>query len=399
MNSLTLRRRMIAASALAVSMLAAQPVSAQTPLEQSHLEQIVDAAIKPLMERDKIPGMAIAVTAGGKQFVFNYGLASKESGQKVTDNTLFEMGSISKTFTATLGAYGVARGDLSLSDKAGQRLPALVGSSLEGVSLLELATYTAGGLPLQFPDEITDDTKMIAYYKAWRPAFPPGTHRLYSNPSIGLFGYLAAQAMGKPFDDLMQGEILHLLGLSNTYVRVPPERMADYALGYTKDGRSVRVSPGPMDAEAYGIKTTATDLIRFVDANMNRSRLDETLQSAIAATQAGYYEIGVMQQGLGWEMYSYPTTLERLLAGNSAKMAFEPHEAHKLVPPQPARRDMLFNKTGSTNGFGGYVAYVPAKGIGIAILANKNYPIPDRVKAAWQILSALDGQKKPAPKP
>lgn len=398
MTSLTLQKQLIAAPALAVAMLAGLPASAQTSPEQNHLEQIVDATIKPLMERDKIPGMAVAIIAGGKQFIFNYGLASKESGQKVTDNTLFEMGSISKTFTATLGAYGVARGDLSLLDTAGHRLAALAGSSLENVSLLDLATYTAGGLPLQFPDEVTD-TKMIAYYKAWRPAFPSGTHRLYSNPSIGLFGYLAAQAMGKPFDDIMQGEILPLLGLSNTYVRVPPERMADYALGNTKDGRSIRVSPGPMDSEAYGIKTTATDLIRFVDANMNRSRLDETLQSAIAATQAGYYKIGVMQQGLGWEMYSYPTTLERLLAGNSAKMAFEPHEAHKLVPPQPARRDMLFNKTGSTNGFGSYVAYVPAKGIGIAILANKNYPIPDRVKAAWQILSALDGQKKPAPKP
>jgi beta-lactamase class C len=380
-------------------MLAAPPVSAQTPLEQSHLEQIVDSAIKPLMDRDKIPGMAVAVIAGGKQFVFNYGLASKESGQKVNNDTIFEIGSISKTFTATLAAYGLARGAFSLSDKAGQRLPALAGSSLETVSLLDLATYTAGGLPLQFPDEVTDDAKMLAYYKAWRPTFSPGSHRLYSNPSIGLFGYLAAQAMGKPFDDLMQAELLPLLGLSNTYVEVPQERMADYAWGTAKDGKPIRVSPSPMATEAYGIKTTAADLIRFVEANMNRSRLDDTLQRAIAATHAGYYKVGVMQQGLGWEMYAYPTTLERLLAGNSAKMAFEPHDAHKLVPPQPARADMLFNKTGSTNGFGGYVAYVPAKGIGIAILANKNYPIPDRVRAAWQILGALDGQNKPAPKP
>ncbi|MBP0578923.1 beta-lactamase [Labrys sp. LIt4] len=390
---------MIAASALAVSMTAGSPVSAQTPPERSHLEEIVDAAIKPLMERDKIPGIAVAIVAGGKQFVFNYGLASKENGQRVTDATLFEVGSISKTFTATLAAYGQVRGAFSLFDRVGQRLPALAGSSLENASLLDLATYTAGGLPLQFPDEVTDDAKMLAYYKAWHPAYAPGTHRLYSNPSIGLFGYLAAQAMGKPFDDLMQAELLPLLGLSNTYVRVPQERMADYAWGNSKNDKPIRVSPGPMDAEAYGIKTTAADLIRFVEANMNGSRLDESLQRAIAATQTGYYKIGVMQQGLGWEMYGYPTTLERLLAGNSAKMALEPHQAHKLVPPQPARRDMLFNKTGSTSGFGGYVAYVPARGIGIAILANKNYPIPDRIKAAWQIMTALDGPIKPAPKP
>lgn len=399
MNSSLSHRRFVAASIFATSMLVAASAWAQTSSEQERLQHVVDGTIKPLMEGNAIPGMAVAIIADGKQFVFNYGLASKESGQKVTDSTLFEMGSISKTFTATLAAYGVARGAFSLSDKAGQRLPALAGSSLENVSLLDLATYTAGGLPLQFPDQITDDAEMIGYYKAWRPTFPPGSHRLYSNPSIGLFGYIAAQAMGKPFDDLMQTDLLPSFGLSNTYVRVPQERMADYAWGIAKDGRPIRVSPGPMDSEAYGIKTTATDLIRFVEANINGSRLDETLQRAIAATHAGYYKVGVMQQGLGWEMYSYPTTLERLLAGNSAKMAFEPHEAHKLVPPQPPRRDMLFNKTGSTNGFGGYVAYVPARGIGIAILANKNYPIPDRIKAAWQIFSALDGQKKPAPQP
>lgn len=53
---------------------------------------------------------------------------------------------------------------------------------------------------------------------------------------------------------------------------------------------------------------------------------------------------------------------------------------------------MLINKTGSTNGFGAYVVFVPARQIGVVMLANRNLPIPERVRAAYQILKALDAQ-------
>jgi beta-lactamase class C len=331
--------------------------------------------------------MAAAVTVRGKRYVFNYGVASKESGQKVGDDTIFEIGSISKTFTATLASYAETRGTLSLSDSASKYWPVLSGSSFDKVTLLDLATYTAGGLPLQFPDDVTDQKKMTAYYRSWRPAFAAGTHRQYSNPSIGLFGYLAARSMGEPFDDLMERKLFPALGLTSTYIRVPQSRMGDYAYGYSRDGRPVRVTPGAMDSEAYGVKTTATDMLRFVEANMNSSKLTEPLGRAIAATHTGYYKVGDLVQGLGWEIYAYPTDptdLGRLLAGNSSDMALKPNQANRLSPPLPPRESVLINKTGSTNGFGAYVAFIPESGIGIVMLANKNYPIPARVKAAMR---------------
>lgn len=358
--------------------------------EQARLERAVNDAIRPTMKENDIPGVAVAVSVHGKHYVFNYGVASRESGQKVTKDTLFELGSISKTFTATLASYAQLRGTLSFSDKASQYLPALAGSSFDSISLLDLGTYTAGGLPLQFPDDVTDQDKMIAYYRNWKPAYAAGTHRLYSNPSIGLFGYLAAASMGKPFDDLMERTIFPALGLTHTYIRVPQEQMGNYAYGYSKSNKPIRVGRGPMDSEAYGVKTTAADMIRFLEVNMDSSKLDEPLQSAIAATHTGYYKIGDMTQGLGWEMYAYPTSLERLQAGNSSDMSRNPNKADKLVPPQPPREDVLINKTGSTNGFGAYVAFVPARDIGIVMLANRNYPIPERVKAGYRILTALD---------
>lgn len=357
---------------------------------ESRLRGTVDEAILPVMKTHNVPGMAVAVTVRGRRYIFNYGVASVESGKKVDDATLFEIGSISKTFTATLASYARETGALSFSDSPSKYVPELAGSAFDKVSLLDLATYTAGGLPLQFPDDVTQKN-VIAYYRDWHPDHEPGTHRRYSNPSIGLCGYAAAASMGASFDDLMQGKLFPMLGLSNTYIDVPKERMEDYAYGYSKAGKPRRVSPGAMDSEAYGVKTSASDLIRFVEKNMDGRGLDEPLQRAITATHTGYYRVAGMTQGLGWEMYDYPVDLDGLLSGNSPEVSYKANVVERIEPPAAPRKDVWINKTGSTAGFGAYAAFVPERQIGIVILANRNYPIPDRLRAAYRIMTMLDG--------
>ena len=64
------------------------------------------------------------------------------------------------------------------------------------------------------------------------------------------------------------------LGLHETFVRVPPARLADYAQGHRADGSPIRVAPGVLDAETYGLKTTASDLLRFVEAHLE-PRVDD----------------------------------------------------------------------------------------------------------------------------
>lgn len=357
------------------------------------LSEVVDEVIRPLMEEQKIPGMAVAVTVHGQRHVFNYGVASRESGQRVDDRTLFELGSVSKTFTATLGAWAQARGTLIFSEPASKYLPELAGSQFDRVRVLDLATYTAGGLPLQFPDGVNDARQMTAYYKNWRPTAEPGAQRLYSNPSIGLFGELAARSMREPLVSLMQKRLFPALGLSHTYIKVPTSEMPNYAWGYSKADKAVRVEPGMFDAQAYGVKSTAADMLHFVEVNIEyASRPVGPLHHAIAATHTGYYKVGDMTQGLGWEMYAWPTPLDRLLAGNSEEISLKPNEVKRIERPvqmRDRRDDVLVNKTGSTKGFGAYVAYVPSKRIGIVMLANRNYPNAERVKAAHRVLSAL----------
>ncbi|MFP3492634.1 class C beta-lactamase [Pseudomonas sp. SIMBA_059] len=354
------------------------------------MRQVVDSSVQPLMQQQGIAGVSVAVVNKDQVQYFNYGMASRETQKPVTEDTLFEVGSVSKTFTATLGGYAQATGKLKLSDKASEHLSALAGSAFDGISLLQLATYTAGGLPLQFPDDADSAATMLNYFQHWKPTYAPGTQRLYSNPSIGLFGHLTAQSLGQPFNAAMEKTLLPKLGLKNTYVSVPAARSGDYAQGYDSAQKPVRVGPGALDSEAYGIKTSSQDLARYVIANLHPQTLGKPLQQAIATTQTGYYTVNGMTQGLGWESYPYPITLQALIDGNSTPMAMEPHKVQWLGTPRVQPANVLFNKTGSTRGFGAYVAYVPSKDIGVVILANKNYPNAERVKVAHAILSAMD---------
>lgn len=369
--------------ALLAAGVAAMPSAADT------VADAVDRSVRPLLAAHDVPGIAVAVTSGGEQRFFAYGATARDGGAPVTRDTLFEIGSVSKTFTATLAAYAEALGRLSLAERPGTYLAALEGTDVGRASLLELGTYTAGGLPLQFPAAVAGEEGMLAWFREWKAGTAPGSRRRYSNPSIGLLGHVTGLAMKRRFPELMEAELLPRLGLARTWIRVPAAETRTYAWGHDRGGRPVRVRPGVLDAEAYGIKSSAADMIRFVEAQIDPAALETALRRAVMATQVGHFAVGPMVQGLGWEQYPYPVPLDRLLAGNSREMAFEPQPAGRLVPPRTPAAPTLFNKTGSTNGFGAYVAFVPQRRVGVVLLANRNLPVPARVAAVHEILQAL----------
>lgn len=358
-----------------------------TPFAHADLQTAVDQAIQPVMKEYDVPGIAVAVTVNGKTSFFNYGLASRERNTPVSENTLFELGSISKTFTATLAAYAVVEGKLSLDDHPSRYLPQLKGSPVDKATLLNFGTYTAGGFPLQFPDEVkSDEQGMLAYFGNWKPKAAPGKLREYSNSSLGLFGHLTALALKEDFADAMQQHVLSPLGLKSTYMRVPESAMPNYAWGYDKD-KPVRMQPDLFWEQTYGIRSTSADMIRYVQANIEPGKLDAPLRAAVASTHIGYFRTGLMTQGLGWEQFAYPTSLEQLQEGNSTDMLREGNATTRI---KPQAESGLYDKTGSTRGFGAYVLFVPEKKIGVVILANRSYPIPARVKAAHAILTQLE---------
>jgi len=351
------------------------------------IREAVDAAVRQIMAKDKVPGMAVAVTADGSASFFNYGVASRETRKPVSNSTIFELGSVSKTLTATLALYAQELGKLSLTDRPGKFVQELQGAPVDKATLLNLGTYTAGGLPLQFPVGVSDDKSIVRYFRAWKPAAEPGALRQYSNPSIGLLGRVAALSLQSSFTNAIETGLLPQLGLKHTYIHVPPNAMAAYAWGYDENEKPVRVNPGALDAETYGVKSTAADMIRFVQINIDPSALANPIRQAVLGTHRGYFKVGEMVQGLGWEQFSYPVSQDRLLEGNSDAIIFKPNPTKAVVAQEAGPR--LFNKTGSTDGFGSYVVFVPEMRIGVVILANRNYPIADRVRLGYVILKTL----------
>lgn len=372
------------------ALLTAALALAAPPLLADDLQSQVDGIIQPLMREQGIAGMAVAVYANGQSHYFSYGWANKHDKQAVTRDTLFEIGSLSKTFTATLAALASAEGKLDLNAPASRYQPALANAPIGSASVLELGAYSGDCLPLQFPDEVQTPEQTLAWLKNWKRVAEHGTQRCYSNPSLGLFGDLAARSQQRPFAELMTQGLLPRLGLKHTYLEVPAKERGLYAQGYDAADKPVRVNPGPYADEAYGIKTSASDLLRYVQLQVQPAELDPALRKAIAITQGGYFQVGAMTQGLGWERYPYPVTLDTLLAGNGAKMIREPQATRALSPSAPAEPAAWYNKTGATGGFGAYAAFVPAKQMGIVLLANRNYPNEERVRAAQRILSSLE---------
>ncbi|EGR0303039.1 beta-lactamase [Vibrio alginolyticus] len=354
----------------------------------SQLKSVVDECAKGLINEYDIPGLAVAVTIDGKRYFYNYGLADVSKGSLVTNDTIFELGSISKTFAATLTGYAQEKGKLDMDDKVKDYIPELENSALGNTKLVNVATYTAGGLPLQFPSEVTNDAEMMQYYKTWKPEYKAGTKRKYSNPSIGLFGYIGALSMKSDYTEMMETVILPELGMTNTFVDVPKDKLNNYAFGYSSEGKPVRVNPGILDAQAYGIKSTSLDMLQYIEANMGQAQLNTDIENALERTHTKYFDTDTFTQAVGWEGYDYPVSLSQLLKGNSSDVILKAKPVQASVSGTLGR-DVWYNKTGSTGGFGAYVAYVPSEKIGIVILANKNYPNAERVEAAYHIISSV----------
>lgn len=372
----------------AVALLSIPNTLAAQELTDAQFTAMARDSFAPAIAEFDIPGLVVGITFRGKQHFYATGLAAREGEIAASPETIFELGSISKIFTATLAALAEQQGAIDLEAPVSDSLPDLKGSALDDIKLVDLATHVTGGLPLQVPNEVRDMPELIDWLADWQPPQPGA--RSYSNVSIGLLGYITAEALGLPYAQAAEDILFPAMGLTSTFVNVPGTEMDRYAYGYDrKTDAAIRVNPGVLADEAYGVKSTVRDMVRLLDLELGRIDADPALSAALERTREGRAETAYYTQDMIWEQYPWPAEITKMEAGNGYDFILSPQPATAIIPPLPPQHDVILNKTGATNGFGGYVALLPGQDLGIVVLANRNYPNEARIRATYDLIEDL----------
>ncbi|MEM6643940.1 MAG: serine hydrolase domain-containing protein [Bacteroidota bacterium] len=256
---------------------------------QSQLEEIVNKHMQTALNDTLINSFSIGVHNQGYAYTFHLGGLTQGRNDSPNDNTIYEIASVTKTFTGTLTAKAILDGKLNLDDDIRKYLPQPYPNlEYEGhpIRIQHLLTHTSG-LPsgiLGMPN-VERDLNEIEFNKAYlkfenqatRSDFfkhlskvsikeIPGSKFNYSNPGSNLMGYILGKVYDKPFQKLIEEDILSKAKMNNTYFRVPEKERYRIANGYLLDmpAPETKLSETLWGAEG-ALKSTITDMLNYID--------------------------------------------------------------------------------------------------------------------------------------
>ncbi|MFD2147497.1 serine hydrolase domain-containing protein [Mucilaginibacter antarcticus] len=288
------------------------PVPTSNPLK-SQTDKLIDLVARRYIQKSNTFGLAIGTLIDGKTNTYFYGETKNGSGKLPNANTIFELASISKTFTATLLAWYINQGKIQLSDPITEYLPdtVSVNLALQKVTVLQLSNHTSGipGLPNNFTKQInyTDAnpyknyTKqmMFAFLKSCTLRSEPGKSYAYSNLGVGLLGVILERVSKKTYEQMVTAIICKPLAMKSTMQHLPAPLAANFATLYDENGLPTPAWDFDALAACGSLKSTMTDLLLYAKANMVNT--DSKLSQAFELTHQITFDCDA-PVALGWHI-------------------------------------------------------------------------------------------------
>lgn len=339
-------------SVIAAALLSA-PLAAQLPADSTILR-----VLKERVDAGRFAGIAVGVVGkDGARRVVTYG--PNAGVQPFDGNTVFEIGSITKTFTGAVLADMVKKGEVSFDDPVAKFLPAAtVIPSRDGkqITLLDLSTQSSGlpRMPSNFTPKDPSNPyadysvqQMYDFLKSYQLTRGIGEKYDYSNLGVGLLGHALALRAGTSYEDLVTERILRPLKMTDSRITLNASMQKRLAPGHGADGKVVPNWDLPTFAGAGALRSTINDMLTYIRANADST--SKPLGATLAVTHGERKPAGspAMTIGLNW---------------------------HRLRSPKGT---VIVWHNGGTGGYRSFTGYSEATGEAVVVLTNSNNGVDD----------------------
>jgi D-alanyl-D-alanine-carboxypeptidase/D-alanyl-D-alanine-endopeptidase len=347
------------------------------PIALADLKDALDAEFAPIVRDGLLKestgcGLVVGVIDHGKRRVFNYGVARADS--------MFEIGSITKTFTGLALAQLVEQGKVRLDDPVRPSLFPDLAAAPSGaeITLLDLATHRSG-LP-SVPENLDprdpgnpfadyDRAALRQFLVSHGTARPADAKYLYSSFGIGLLGYALANRAGVPYARLIKTEITEPLNMSDTVFALSPEQERRLVQGHDAnlDPIDAGLRESGIFAGAVGAKSTVEDLLTYLDANLHPD----------------HYAIGAAPG-------SPSATLPAALAIDHQLRGSVDRNTEVALAWLFDRESGRFEHGGTTPGYAAHVEFTPSEDRGLVVLYNRMDERPGSERFVDRVAENID---------
>jgi CubicO group peptidase (beta-lactamase class C family) len=319
---------------------------------QSKTDSIADIAAHKYFDESNAVGLIIGISINGKRTYYGYGQLKLDAETIPDSLSIFEIGSLTKTFTSSLLAQAVMEKKINLDDPVKKYLPSQLELNKDGkdITFRELANHTSGlprmmdnfetvpGYNSSDPYKNYTSADMLSYLSNNVVVTTPGTVYEYSNLGAGLLGLALENIYKKSYPQLLDEFFFLPLKMSESFINVPENLNAVFADGHNEKGIKVPHWNFDCMAPAGSIKSSAHDILNFLEAQLNDK--NETFSLTHHPTFKISEQLSI---GLGWHILNDVTGQNKIIWHN-----------------------------GETGGFSSFAGFNEDKKTAIIVMANNN---------------------------